>query len=257
MQKGRMNWNQAEFEAAKKAIGEARFRPYLAAIDEPDGKNREERAIELYLWSGEFAGYLHRQISHLEVSVRNSIDGALRTWNVEQKEASEEWVMEGNTGDLVHRLLRRNLQEARRSAEEASSRRGPKHPRRGTPISHDDIFSQLMFGTWTRLIGGTGAGPEELRQQIWEEAVYKAFPYARKEPLEIKNEDTRREIGRKLEEIRRVRNRVSHHENLLGVNGRTKLDQIYTLLGYIDPNLSKLAGVPGFREFLRSDPRRK
>ncbi|MFJ1511848.1 hypothetical protein [Cellulosimicrobium funkei] len=81
--------------------------------------------------------------------------------------------------------------------------------------------------------------------------LHRAFPHA--DPSQA----GRKAIGNQLETLRRLRNRVAHHDNLLDVEVRHRLNGILSLLSKIDPTFPSLAAARSpLRRIIREDPRR-
>lgn len=246
-----------------KAIGVQRFKTYLSEVktilgttESPEILEEMEYALELYEWRAELAGLLQRRIAYFEVILRNKIDEQLRVWNsnqvgereierydqrlgrnVEIKEEvsyTSSWSMKGNTAAPLFEILPpKYLQEILDSAKQAKRDRDIRHPRKNAPIVHDDMLSQMSFSTWYKIIGNRGDTLDSKRQILWEDALCCAFPYA----PNVKSHQTRREIGFLIKDIRRLRNRVSHHDSLRYENIKQRLDDIKTLTKYINPDL--------------------
>jgi len=121
----------------------------------------------------------------------------------------------------------------------------------GDGVTHDDVVAQLMFGAWVKLIRPLSAAASSQRHRLlWEEAVSSAFP----------NADTtdagRILIGGQLETLRRLRNRVAHHDNLLGVEANRRFNGMLSLLTKIDRSYPDLAAARSqLRRLHRQDPR--
>ena len=78
----------------------------------------------------------------------------------------------------------------------------------------------------------------------------RAFPFA------DQDEHGRRSLGAQLERIRSLRNRVAHHDNLLGVEVSHRLNDMLSILRKIDPTFPEIAMArSGVRAVVRQDPR--
>lgn len=226
-------------------LGKARLGTYLSAA-----AGDVERATDLYLWATQLSGALHGQISFVEVAVRNAMDVRLALWNRSQGYGLD-WSAENQTAEPLYSLLRKALREARSHAARESAARVSGHPRSGAAVTHDDVVAQVMFGSWVVVVRPMSATESPARQeQLWREALAQAFPHA---PAD----DTGRwEIGRQLEALRTLRNRVAHHDNLLGVDVQHRFNGMLSLLSKIDPGYPTLATArSSIRRLLREDPR--
>lgn len=230
----------------ERLVSRPRLKTYLDAAD-----GNPDRAVDLYLWASQLAGALHGQISFVEIGVRNAVDVRLSAWNVPQG-STPDWSAAGATADPLYALLRRQLVDARNRAARDVSERRSTHPRRGTPATHDDVVAQLMFGSWVKLVRPVSRTESPTRQQVlWRDAIREAFPGA------PQDDSGRRVIGHQLEMLRRLRNRIAHHDNLLGVETRHRLNGMLSLLAKLDPTYPSLAASrSNLRQLIRDDPRR-
>lgn len=225
--------------------GEPRLAPYLEAAS-----GHAQRAADLYLWANELAGALHSTIAHVEIGVRNAISPRLGRWNAAQGEPhGADWALHGMAAPLLYELLgEKKLRFARDSASDEARRRPRQHPRFRAAVTNDDVIAQLTFGTWVRIVAPV-FGSHDVQERLWEEGVKNAFPGLR-EPDRVK-------LGQQLERVRRLRNRVAHHDNLLGVEVDHRLNDMLAILRAIDPSLPALAMARSrVRAVLHADPRR-
>lgn len=226
-------------------LGTARFEKYFAAAS-----GNTENAIALYRWNTQLAGAFHSQLSYFEVLTRNSINAALQTWNYKEC-GYRDWSLEHQSADLLYKMLNQPMRQARKRAKKESSNRGKEHVRKNAPLNHDDIIAQLTLGNWSNLFGEAHPDHKANAKLLWRDCLHTAFPHV------DSNDRSREDIGRKLERLRRLRNRVSHQENLLGTNVRSRLNDILTVLGAIDPCYPGWAMVGSqVRRIAREDPRK-
>ena len=228
--------------------GSARFAPYLR-----EAHGDIDRARELYLWAADLAGALFSTIAFVEVGLRNAMDRKLRAWNDQQGiDYGEEWALRKGAAPLLYELVtHKSLASAQNFASEQSRLRPKSHPRRLVAITHDDVVSHFMFGTWVYLIKPRVWNQPLQCQQLWQECLSCAFPYA--DP----SDSGRERLGDQLDRVRKLRNRVAHHENLLSVDIRRRLRDMLGILALIDPKLPDLAMQSNrVRTLVRADPRR-
>lgn len=229
-------------------LGSARFQTYIDAA-----AGDLERAGELYAWGTSLSGAWHAHIGYIEVAVRNAIDRELRPWNAAHSGPySEDWTVEHGAAQPLYGILAKPLREARDTSVREAQRRPFGHARKNATPNHDDVVAQLMFGAWARLVMPP-SGPDrenERQKQLWQEALHKAFPAA--EP----NERGRRYVGRQLEAIRKLRNRIAHHENLLSLPIIPRLNGSLALLSMINSEFPDLVmGRNPLRQLASEDPR--
>ncbi len=233
-------------DALERLVSPARLATY---IDAADGDRC--RAVDLYLWAAQLAGALHGQIAFVEIAVRNAINIELSAWSVKSGGVPE-WSSAGVTVDPLYSLLRRQLVDARNRAAQEMAERPSSHPRCGTPPSHDDVVAQLMFGSWVKLVRPVSRSESPVRQQqLWRSAISTAFPGT------DADDASRERIGSQLEMLRRLRNRVAHHDNLLQVDVRHRFNGMLSLLAKLDPTFPALAAArSSLRQLTKDDPRR-
>lgn len=219
------------------ALSEPRLSPYLA-----DADGDLKTAIDLYLWNVDVAGALYEVLSIVEIVVRNSVDTQLRKWNSAMSRPDsrypEEWSLD--PAPVLRRTLRKPLERAYRDAERASRNRPDGHPGKNSPITHDDVVSQLSFGCWALLL--PSSQPEnKSKRLLWTTALVNSFPRAAASSASQTSSVTGEELvyGR-LRRLIQLRNRVAHGESLLDVNLAARSRDAYLLLGYIDPTMRDL-----------------
>ena len=228
--------------------GSARFAPYLR-----ETHGDVEHARELYLWAADLAGALFSTIAFVEVGLRNSMDRKLRAWNDQQGvDYGEDWALRKGAAPLLYDLVtHKSLASAQNFASEQSRLRPKTHPRRLATVTHDDVVSHFMFGTWVYLIKPRVWNQPQQCQQLWQECLSHAFPYA--DPSDA----GRQRLADQLDRVRKLRNRVAHHENLLYVDVRKRLRDMLGIRALVDPQLPDLAMQSNrVRTLVRADPRR-
>ncbi|ROQ02166.1 Abi-like protein [Rathayibacter sp. PhB93] len=224
-------------------LGRTRFDIHLGAAS-----GEYERAVELCQWATRVAGALHSQLLFVEIAVRNAMDRELRTWNADRG-SGPDWTSPHATGDPLYSLLRAPLTTARRRSHGETDRRS-RSGRPGPPTpEHDDVVSRLTFGAWVGLLHATS---DPTRQSLlWSEALHRAFPLA------PRDDASRVALGHQLETLRRLRNRVAHHDDLLDVALPHRLNDMLSILGRIDAAYPSFAAASGeLRRLHREDPRR-
>lgn len=226
-------------------LGTARFeRYYLEAGGDMD------RASCLYRWNTNLGGAFYVVLSDFEVLTRNSMDRALREWNLSDCGHSE-WALEHQSGDLLYSIFHRPMMIARGHARKASIRRPRGHDRKGAPITHDDVIAQFSLGNWSTLLGEAHPDLRDNARDLWEKGLCNAFPNV------APSDQSRENIGKKFERITQLRNRVSHQENLLDVNVRSRLNDVISVLSAIDTAYpSWVSYGRNVRRVTQADPRK-
>lgn len=228
-------------------LGEPRFQIFLEESDYVPSA-----AEELYRWNLELAGAFHGPLANFEVVTRNAIDHALRSWN-DRKVGTWTWSLDGQAGELLYGIIGRELRTARKWAKNASGMRPRDHPRRNAEITHDDVVAQLTMGNWAKILGASGQERDRVNAaQLWEEGLHKAFP-------EIGNSDEGRKVlANKYLRLSQLRNRISHHEQLLKVNPRSRINDLTTALAGIGDDVAAWSMRDlRIRKVAQRDPRKR
>lgn len=204
--------------------GQARLQTY---------RNSEASPTDLYMWNLAVSAELYILLGHLEIALRNHIDRALPPG----------WALPRQTPTPVYSLLRRSLLKAHQSAEALAQAKG-------RALSHDDVIAQLSFGSWCHLIGKSGRPDEHRQQELWKNYYAPIF----KKPGV---EEERIAVGQRLERLRKLRNRIAHHENLLQVNLPERLRDIILVLDSLDSRYTPfLLRNSRIEELISQDPRK-
>lgn len=227
-------------------LGAARFGTYVNAAG-----GDAQRALDLYLWATELSGALHAQLSFVEIAVRNAIDSQLASWNVAQHKGRD-WTAPGQAAQLLYDLVGTPLNKARVFAAREAASRAPHHTRAAHGVTHDDVLAQLMFGTWVKIIAPISSTESSAKQrQLWVAAIHNAFPNTGSDDA------SRIAVGQQLETLRRLRNRVAHHDNLLHIQPARRFNDMLSLLAKIDSGYPAIAAArSSLRRLQKEDPRK-
>ena len=179
-------------------LSAARFATYLTAC----GGDPAE-AIRLYAWNIEASAALWGGFSLLEVCLRNAMHRELTSLV-----SHEDWWI-----DPTIRLQREQADAVAKAVAFVRSTKGPGY-------SADDAVAELTFGFWTALLAN------RYHQQLWVPALAHSFPQWT---------GRRGVLQRRLERLRRLRNRVAHHEPIFARNLVLDHDDILSVLVAIDP----------------------
>jgi len=133
------------------------------------------RALELYDWNATVSAAFFESVHYLEVGLRNSIDTTLRD------------VLGNGWLSPTSRVL---TARSRSTVRTAVVRAGGPH------AAHGKVVAELPFGFWWSLFA------DEYNRQLWQPALVHAFT----------GNVRRRRLHTELNEIRRLRNRIAHHE---------------------------------------------
>lgn len=165
--------------------------------------NRDrEQALRLYAWNVAVASAFWGGFNVLEVSVRNVIHDELT-----RAAGREDW-WAGR--------LRLHPFEQQRIADAISAARRAK----GAGVLPGHVVAELSFGFWTGLLAN------RYHQRLWVPALSLAFPYL---------VGPRRELHRKQESLRKLRNRIAHHEPIFARDLAADHDRLVSVLSAISP----------------------
>jgi hypothetical protein len=183
-------------------LSEARLGPYLAATD-----GSLTSALGLYQWNAQISSAFHEALHYVEVGLRNAMDKQLATWAI-QLGAAAPWYRD--------RLLpltpptRSKIEGARINAT-----------RGGQPELHGKVVAELMLGFWWSLLS------DEYNRRLWQPCLRYAFDG----PVR------RARLHSELDELRRLRNRIAHHEPIHGRDLVADQRRVLDLAGRVSPRL--------------------
>ena len=171
------------------SLSSARLSTYI----QKSGDGSKESALQLYLWNAEISAKFHFPLQIAEITLRNAL-------HLEMTSAyGVSWPSEPS-------LPFHNSEKIKISKAESDIRN-----RRQT-ITPDRIVAGLTFGFWTTLIGSGRKG--HYHSNLWIPTLNKAFKKA-----SIKKRKT---IHSKYDELRKLRNRIAHHEPIFAQNLENK-----------------------------------
>lgn len=170
----------------------------------------------LYEWHVELAAVCFAALHGVEVVVRNAVDSALGEGQP-QAPLHETWLLDLDV------LQPHGL----RYVAAAAQRLGTRHP-----VTRDSIVAAVPFGFWATLLG-------RRYDALWQRRLHRAFAGA----------PGRRDVLHRLEAIHALRNRVAHHDSLLGQNVAGCFGDMLTVAGWVDHEaagwLRRIADVEG------------
>ena len=182
-----------------------RMNSYQAAVELARASG--DHALDVYVYNMALAGALLGPLHILEIATRNAMNEALATFT-----GRRDWWAAPNV-DLDARGARK-IEEA---AKKVTTDRGSG----GTPATADDVVAALEFGFWTALLHG------RYDRTLWQPALQGAFPNSRR---------TRHQLKSGLDALRRLRNRVTHHEPIHAREPLADLEEIQRFIGFVsDP----------------------
>lgn len=191
-------YDEVSKTALKESLSDARMSTYITRA----GGNTE-RAFALYLYNARLAKSLLFPLSAVEVTLRNAVDKTL------VKRYGNDWHKPGKFRDTI-------LSEGGQLALDKAFERAP-NPGRG------QIIATLTFDFWSNIF-------REEYNAVWRSGIGIAFP-------NIPASHNRNDIQRRVKKVNKLRNRVAHHEPILGENISDILSLLYEIIGYCSPEV--------------------
>ena len=207
-------WGRGLETAAEADLLLASFPPYhLGAYLEAAGGNRR-RALWLYLWNTEVSAAFYAPLQELELALRHAFRRQLTACY------GEAWY--DNLAAGLDARSRGRVAAAKRAAAPAGQTADPSR-----------VVEKLCFGFWTSLVSRGGRLDESSDRRanyartLWAPALRAAFPH--------RAWLTRRQAQSALDRVRRLRNRVAHHEPIFERPLAVDYERILTVTGWISP----------------------
>lgn len=189
-------------EQAVRWLSEPRFRNFLSAAD-----GKHDQAVALYVWNADVSAALIGVLHHVEVLLRNGIDGQFPASGTDQPVSicrPEVWL---TNPEIVGDQGREKVNEA--ISRLAGENRTPTRPR---------LVASLTFGFWTALFSGQ-------YESLWRTTLLKAFP---------NGNGRRNQVRKSLTRVLHLRNQVAHHEAIFGRNLTKDYRVMLEVAGMID-----------------------
>lgn len=163
-------------------------------------------ASELYSWDLDISSALWRHFNILEIGLRSDLSIQLTRMS-----PSTNWWLNENL------LLR--------SEKLKIAALGDKN---GTPFTQDEIITRLTLRFWASLLS------KKYHQRLWQAGLEDAFPNF---------QGKRREIHIKLERLRKLRNRIAHHEPIIDREINLDVNLIVEVCGTLDQRIESWIGA--------------
>lgn len=166
-------------------------------------------ALRLYDWNVQISSAFHESLHYVEIGLRNAMDHQLTLWT-RHRGGRSSWY-----ADPVVPLTsstRRKVDAARAHATAD-----------GTPELHGKVVAELMLGFWWSLLA------DEYNRRLWQPCLKDAFDG----PVR------RVRLHQSLDELRRLRNRIAHHEPVHGRGLADDYDRLLDTAGRISPLLRR------------------
>jgi hypothetical protein len=166
----------------ERSLSIERLGPYLELAD-----TNRTYALQLYEWNTNISEALYGILQGFEVTLRNAIHETLS-----EAYARDDWY---EVAPLRATEQLRIAEAKKRIADD------------GDQASPGRVISELMFAFWTSLVG------TDYAQTLWDKHLYKAL---REHPT------GRKEVAKRVKKVRFLRNRVAHHESVIGRAGQER-----------------------------------
>lgn len=165
-----------------------------------DSKNQ----LSMYSWNSALCAALYPWLSMLEVSLRNAMDKAIR-----DDRNNDHWF------DLPY-FDNLPIEEAKK-----------KILTQNKEITPGRIIAELNFGYWTRLFSTR----YETKQVIWPRLIKPIFPDLPKALC------VRESLSKRIQDLRKLRNRVYHYEPIWHFNLNQNFIELQEIIGGINSAL--------------------
>lgn len=183
-------------------FSEPRMAPYVKAAS-----GDRDSALALYEWSARTSAAAFKDVGHLEVLLRNSLDRCLREFYREEACGIPWFLLPTAGGENVSDAVATVRARLRPLGKE----------------SRHQIVAGLSFGFWSGLLG-----PKY--DELWRASLHRAFP---------NSSGKRKQVAVAVEQVRKFRNRLAHHDSMINVDVPFEIRQIFELAGYIDRDAAK------------------
>lgn len=183
-------------------LSEARLGPYLAATD-----GSLTGALRLYDWNARVSSAFHEELHYIEVGLRNAMDRQLAAWSLELG-ARSSWYCDPRVP--LTPPTRTKVATARSNAT-----------RGGRPELHGKVVAELTLGFWWSLLS------DDYNRRLWQPCLRYAFDG----PVR------RTRLHAELDELRRLRNRIAHHEPIHARDLAVDHQRVLDVAGRISPRL--------------------
>ncbi|MBC7196332.1 MAG: Abi family protein [Deferribacterales bacterium] len=199
---------QANFSTSIRTyLSNDRLTPYEKILKTKDDKI----ILSHYIWNIKLSECFYPLLQILEISLRNSINNAIIDYF-----GFDDWYE-----DKYGILEKNELVLVSKAKDEIT--------KRTEDLTKGKIIAELNFGFWTSLFN------KRYDVKLWHKIIKKVFP-----DLLRKNRN-RKYLSRKLNEIRKLRNRIFHHEPIWNNVGLKEIhDDIVEVIGGIDTHIKKM-----------------
>lgn len=185
--------------AFSRTVSHERWRTYL----QPAGFD-QNRALRLYLWNVAVGQSFHFPLQSAEVALRNVVHSAL------QSRFGPDWWQDAGCRAVLDP-----------SAIVDMTKAADRHRRKyNAEPSTAQIVASMTIGFWASLL------KRRYDRPIWDHEAARAFPH-------LAFPDTIGTVHRLAMDVQELRNRIFHHEPLIGRNLTADYSDVIRLIGWI------------------------
>ncbi len=202
-------------------ISAERFNAYRISDDE-----NENAVINRYLWNAQLCSAFYVPLHFVEIGLRNSL------FNSISERYGQDWLIK----NILHEREQNSTNDA---ISELKKRNEPCHTGK--------IIAELSFGFWGSLLYQKYDAPsfkDKTKAVFWPYCIKNSFPYMHS------HFRTRRHIEKKIEKIKRFRNRIFHHEPIWKTNLNENYKDILEVISWFYKDYEKLVSIDRVKELL-------
>jgi hypothetical protein len=201
-------YSSKDITALELAISAERLQPYIVRAG-----GSKVKAIYVYERNTAISEALYGITQAMEIALRNSIHRTMTAAH------GPMWF------DQVGLLDEPQVERVKEAKAELREKR---------TISSGGLVAQLSLGFWTSLLAA------RCERSLWVPHLHKAFPNAvilkrDKEGVESRITLSRSQVFDQLESVRKLRNRIAHHEPILKMDLPTRYSEVLQALSWICP----------------------
>lgn len=194
------------FASFSRSVSSGRIEAYRR-----DGDNDLE-TLTRYAWNICLCEAFYPVLQILEVGFRNSIHDAATNFFGTPRWYKQSALLQPSAVNMVTQ-----------AEEEVMSQ--------GKPLDPGRVVAELNFGFWTNLLN------RKYEQNLWPRLLKTTFPYL---PAPVRTRDF---AYKRFERIRKVRNRIFHHEPILKFDLPKFHAEVLDAMSWINPAMQKMAQV--------------
>lgn len=198
------------FQSLRQALAEERMSAYC----EDDAG--EGITVARYLWNMALCESLYSPLQIAEIALRNTVHR-----NLNPHVCNGSWYADPENTKLNH-------------WQQCKVTQGIKElQKQRKPVTEGRVVSELNFGFWTAFFDNRHA-----TSGLGAHLAKTGFPHLQSKQRSLKN------LNQRWREIRKLRNRVFHHERILHwTDLQQKHDRLIEAIGWISPELREMAEV--------------